>query len=348
MQTEPETTPHRSLRVGLIGAGRIGQVHAANLARHPGVEFAWVADPFLAAAQRVADTYGVRPTEDAKELLEDPDLDAILICTPTPTHVDLITAGVNRGLAVLCEKPVDLDLARARECRDAVVDAERPVMMGFNRRFDPAFAAVKQRVSHGDVGRLEQLTITSRDPAPAPAEYIRVSGGIFRDMTIHDFDMARFFLPDIVEVTAFGSATFCDYISDAGDYDSAVVLLRGRDGELVTITNSRHSAYGYDQRLEAFGTDGMLSAGNYSPTSVRRYGADGVDQAGAYEPFFLERYAQAYRRELDHFVEAAATGGPCSPTLDDGVAALELADAALESARTGRSVRLDQSSKDKH
>ncbi|MEO5779530.1 MAG: Gfo/Idh/MocA family oxidoreductase, partial [Arthrobacter oryzae] len=265
--------------------------------------------------------------------------------SPTDTHVDLIRTAANHNLAVLCEKPVDLDLARARRCLD---DRARPapggrtdVMLGFNRRFDPAFADVRGRVAAGEIGQLEQLTIISRDPSPAPEPYIRTSGGIFRDMSIHDLDMARFFVPDIIEVTAHGSNVFSDYIRAAGDYDSAVITLRGRGGELVTITNSRHSAFGYDQRLEAFGNDGMLSAGNVSPTTVRRYTASAVEQAVPYEPFFLERYATAYRRELDHFVAAVSSGGMCSPGLDDGVAALVLAEAAAASAAAGRTIPVD-------
>nr|WP_237740797.1 inositol 2-dehydrogenase [Arthrobacter crystallopoietes] len=328
----------RPLRLGLIGSGRIGAVHAANLAAHPGVDFAWIADPFVEEARRLEARYGAAATDSAERVLEDGRLDGVVICSPTPTHVDLILAAVQRDLAVLCEKPVDLDLARARTCRTAVAGASRPVMVGFNRRFDPSFASIRQRVAAGEIGRLEQLTIISRDPAPAPEAYIRSSGGIFRDMTIHDFDMARFFLPDIVQVTARGSNLFSDYIQAAGDYDSAVVVLTAADGEQVTITNSRHSAYGYDQRLEAFGAEGMLSAGNSRPTTVRSYTSAGTAQADAYEPFFLERYAAAYRAELDHFLQRVRDGAWASPGIDDGVAALELAEAAVESADTGRTI----------
>lgn len=305
----------------------------------------WVADPFIDGARELAGRYGAQATTSGTEVFADKSLDAIVICSPTDTHVDLIRAAVEHNLAVLCEKPIDLNLERARQCRDELAlqsSGDRPVvMLGFNRRFDPAFAEVRRRVAAGEVGRLEQLTIISRDPSPAPEAYIRTSGGIFRDMSIHDLDMARFFVPDIIEVTAHGSNAFSDYIRAAGDYDSAVITLRGGGGELVTITNSRHSAYGYDQRLEAFGSDGMLSVGNVSPTTVRRYTADAVAQAVPYEPFFLERYATAYRRELDHFVAAESAGGPCSPGLDDGVAALVLAEAAAESAASGRTIPVD-------
>ncbi|WP_426998371.1 inositol 2-dehydrogenase [Pseudarthrobacter sp. N5] len=333
------------LRVALFGSGRIGRVHAANLGQHPGVDLVWIADPFIAGAQELAALYGARATASGAEVFADGSLDAVVVCSPTDTHVELIRSAAEHRLAVLCEKPVDLDLERARQCRnslkDQASDGGPTVMLGFNRRFDPAFASVRERVEAGEIGTLEQLTIISRDPAPAPEAYIRSSGGIFRDMSIHDLDMARFFVPDIVEVTAHGSTVFCDYIRDAGDYDSAVVTLRGRGGELVTITNSRHSAYGYDQRLEAFGSAGMLQAGNISPNTVRKYAADAVEQGVPYEPFFLERYSAAYRLELDHFVSAVRSGGSCRPGIDDGVAALVLAEAAGESAATGRTVPVD-------
>jgi myo-inositol 2-dehydrogenase/D-chiro-inositol 1-dehydrogenase len=194
-------------------------------------------------------------------------------------------------------------------------------MMGFNRRFDPAFSAVHQRVTAGEIGRLEHLSNVSRDPAPAPAAYIATSGGIFRDMTIHDLDMARFFIRDIVEVTAHGASVFCDYIAEAGGCDSVVINLRGRGGEQITIINSRHSAYGYDQRLEALGSEGLLTAGNKAPTTVRKYSAAGTEESDAYLPFFLERYGQAYRNELDSFAKAIRGGTSCSPGFDDGVMA---------------------------
>jgi myo-inositol 2-dehydrogenase/D-chiro-inositol 1-dehydrogenase len=343
-------TPHQKqatgmLRCALFGAGRIGRLHAANIARHPGLELAWVTDPFLDSAEGLAGLYGARATASAHEVFADGTLDAVLICSPTDTHVELIAAATQHGLAVLCEKPVALDLGAALRCRKSLAEPASgvvpQVMMGFNRRFDSSFADVRRRTADGEIGSLEQLTIISRDPAPAPESYIRTSGGIFRDMSIHDLDMARFFVPDIVEVTAHGSNIFSGYIKDAGDYDSAAITLRGRGGELVTILNSRHSAYGYDQRLEAFGSRGMLAAGNVSPTTVRKYNAEGAEQATPYEPFFLERYAGAYRRELDHFATAVSSGTACSPGIDDGVAALVLAEAAVASAASGRTVPVD-------
>jgi myo-inositol 2-dehydrogenase/D-chiro-inositol 1-dehydrogenase len=332
----------RPLKVALFGSGRIGQVHARNIAAHPDLELAWIADPFIEGAEKLAAGTGAKAVWTADEVFDNSDLDLVIIGSPTPTHVDLITRAMASGVAALCEKPIDLDIDRVLACRDTIRDTSAPLMLGFNRRFDPNFASIHARVDAGEIGRLEQLTIISRDPAPAPADYIRTSGGIFRDMSIHDLDMARFFVPDIIEVSATGANVFCDYIEEAGDFDSVVISLRGAGGELITITNSRHSAYGYDQRLEAFGSEGLLSAGNVAPTTVRKYSAAGTEESDAYLPFFLERYVEAYRNELDSLVQAVRGGTSCSPNFDDGLQALVLANAAEESARSGRVVKVGQ------
>lgn len=331
------------LRMALFGSGRIGQVHARNIAAHPGLDLAVIADPFLEGASKLAAETGATAVQSADEAFSTPGLDAIVIGSPTPTHVELIEAAVGRGIAVLCEKPIDLDLPTVRACRERIAGSSVPIMLGFNRRFDPAFASVRQRVEAGEIGPLEQLTIISRDPAPAPLGYLAASGGIFRDMTIHDLDMARFFVPDIVEVSAQGSNLFSEEIRDLGDYDTTVVTLRGARGELITITNSRHCSFGYDQRLEAFGSDGMLAAGNLTATAIRSYSASGTEQSGPYLPFFLERYQDAYRAELDAFATAIRTGAAPSPGFDDGTAALILAEAATESAAAGKAVNVEGS-----
>ena len=252
-----------------------------------------------------------------------------------------MTASVQAGKAVLCEKPIDLDLARVDACWADIKDLGATIMVGFNRRFDPSFAEMRDRVAKGEIGRLEQLIITSRDPAPAPAAYIATSGGLFRDMTIHDFDMARFFLGEVVEVQAMGANLIEPYIAEAGDIDSAMVVLRGAGGELGQIINSRRCSFGYDQRVEAFGAEAMLTAGNQTASSVRRSGASGTENAPPYLNFFLDRYADAYRAELDHLVSCVEQGTAPSPGFADGRAALVLADAANESLKTGRAVRVD-------
>jgi myo-inositol 2-dehydrogenase/D-chiro-inositol 1-dehydrogenase len=328
------------LRFGLFGAGRIGRVHADSLASHPRAELATVYDPIEPAAREVAGQYGAKATGDVGTILGDPGIGAVIIASPTPTHIELLTASVRAGKAVLCEKPIDLDLARVDACWAEIKDLDTTIMVGFNRRFDPTFAEVRARVAAGEIGRLEELLITSRDPAPAPAAYIASSGGIFRDMTIHDFDMARFFLGEVTEVQAMGANLIEPYIAEAGDVDSAVVTLRGAGGELCQIVNSRRCTFGYDQRLEAFGADGMLTAGNQTATSVRRSGSSGTETAPPCLDFFLDRYAQAYRAELDHLVSCAEQGLAPSPGFADGRAALVLADAANESPKTGRAVRI--------
>ncbi len=328
--------------LALLGAGRIGRVHADSLAAHPRAEFRWIYDAMAPAAQQVADQYGARVAPDVDAVLADDAVDAVVIAAPTPTHVDLMTRAVQAGKAVLCEKPIDLDLARVDECWAAIGSSDPTVMIGFNRRFDPSFKSIRDQVREGAIGRLEQLVIISRDPAPPPVAYIGQSGGLFRDMTIHDFDMARFFLGDIVEVQAAGANLISDEIKQAGDIDSAVVVLRGADGALASITNSRRCSFGYDQRLEAFGEKAMLSAANQLPTSVTRYDDTLTGAAPPFFNFFLDRYTPAYRAELDHFISSVENGTAPDPGFRDGREALVLADAANESLRTGRSVRINQ------
>ena len=241
---------------------------------------------------------------------------------------------------MLCEKPIDLDRARVDACQAEIGELTGRVMVGFNRRFDPTFADIRARVAAGEIGRLEQLIVVSRDPAPPPAGYVENSGGLFRDMSIHDLDMVRFFVDEIVAVTATGANVVANEIAEAGDIDSAVLVLQGADGVLCSITNSRRCAFGYDQRLEVFGELGMLSAANQLPTSVRFSGARQTEVAPPYFHFFLDRYTPAYRAELDHFVTAIEKGTPFSPGFADGRAALVLADAANESLRTGTTVTL--------
>ncbi|MFB7251116.1 inositol 2-dehydrogenase [Microbacterium sp. NPDC056234] len=322
-----------SLRIGLIGTGRIGQVHAANIAANPDASLSRVADPFIDGARGVAERFGGRATADPDEIFAADDVDAVLIASPTPTHVGLIEKAVDRGIPVLCEKPIDLDIARVEALRPKITAAGVPVALGFNRRFDPAFAEVRARVAAGEIGALEQLTIISRDPAAPPADYIALSGGIFRDMTIHDFDMARFFLPDIVEVSAVGTTMFDAGARAHGDFDTAVVTLTAATGAVVTIINSRHSAVGYDQRIEAFGSGGSLQVANRSTSLVSHSSAARVEARAPYEDFFLQRYAEAYAAELTSFIALARGGASDSSSFEDGRAALILADAAQRSAQ---------------
>ncbi len=328
------------IRLGLIGCGRIGRVHADSIDVHPRAQLVRVYDPVETAAREVGTRFGAAWGTDVGAVIDDPTIDAVVVASPTPTHVDLLTRAVHAGKAVLCEKPIDLDLARVDTCQAQIGALADRVMVGFNRRFDSSFRDIRARIAAGEIGTLEQVVIISRDPAPPPAAYVATSGGLFRDMTIHDFDMARYLLGEIVEVTATGANLISTEIAAAGDIDGAVVVLRGAQGTLCSITNSRRCAFGYDQRLEAFGELGMLSAANQQPTSVRFSGARHTEAAAPYHHFFLDRYSPAYRAETDHFVTAVETGSVPSPGFADGRAALVLADAANESLRTGMTVKV--------
>lgn len=327
------------LKVGLLGAGRIGQVHAVNIAGNARSSLVAVSDMHQPAAEKLAAEYGAE-ARSSDAILSDPAIDAVLIATSTDTHSDLIEAAAKAGKAVLCEKPVDLSLERAQQCLKAVEGTGKPVMIGFNRRFDPNFAALKVSLQKGQIGKAELLAVTSFDPAPPPVSYIKVSGGLFRDMMIHDFDMANFLMGEApVTVRAVGSSIVDPEIGAAGDVDTAVVTLTYADGRIAVIKNSRRAVYGYDQRVELLGSDGLLQAGNMLENTVVRSTVDGV-VSGKPTYFFLERYMPAYAAEWQAFVDAVLDGAKMPLTLRDGIAALAMAEAATESARTGQAVDL--------
>jgi myo-inositol 2-dehydrogenase/D-chiro-inositol 1-dehydrogenase len=321
-----------------FGAGRIGSIHAGNIARHAGARLHVVVDTDQTAAERLAGLYGVA-TSSASEALADPIVDAVVIASSTDTHADLIEAAARAGKAIFCEKPLDLDRKRAEACAAVAASCGVPLMVGFNRRFDPSFARLERQIRDGRIGNLEMLSITSRDPAPPPIAYVRVSGGLFRDMMIHDFDMARWLCgEEPVEILAAASNLIDPAIGEAGDVDTAVVTLRMPSGVLCQISNSRRASYGYDQRIEALGSKGVLRVENVVESTLVFAGADGVVGEKPLN-FFLERYTEAYRRELAHFVDAIAGRYPPLTGGDDGVRALALADAALEASRTGCAVK---------
>jgi myo-inositol 2-dehydrogenase/D-chiro-inositol 1-dehydrogenase len=327
-----------TLGMAVLGCGRIGRLHARNLARHPRARLAMVFDVAGEVAQQVAAGIGVRSARSLDEVWDDGTVRAVVIATPTDTHVPLIVAAVKAGKAVFCEKPIDMSLERAGACWGEIAADNPSVMIGFNRRFDPSYRALRERLKLGEIGRLELAVITSRDPAPPPAGYIQSSGGLFRDMTIHDFDMARYLAGDIAGVHAFGANLVDAEIGRLGDIDTCAIALRARSGALIQINNSRRCVYGYDQRLEAFGSGGMLQAGNRHETSVSSWSAERTAGRDAVLHSFIERYAQAYEAEMDAFVAALTEGRPMSPDFADGVEALRLAVAAGESLRTGRVV----------
>jgi myo-inositol 2-dehydrogenase / D-chiro-inositol 1-dehydrogenase len=322
-----------------FGAGRIGAIHAGNIAGHPDARLKIIVEPDRASAERLAGRYGAAVGSQL-EALADPTIDAVVIASSTDTHAGLVEAAARAGKAVFCEKPLDLDRRRAEACVEVVRACGVPLMVGFNRRFDPNFVRLERQIRDGRIGRLELLTITSRDPAPPPIEYVRRSGGLFRDMMIHDFDMVRWLLAEEpVEVFAAASVLVDPAIGEAGDVDTAVVTLRTQSGALCQISNSRRAIYGYDQRIEALGSNGALRVENVIESTVSFAGVDGI-VGDKPLPFFLERYAEAYRRELDHFIDVVASGVKPLVGDEDGIKALELADAALQSLRTAGAIRI--------
>jgi len=326
-----------AIRMGLIGTGRIGQVHAESIAGLPETTLQRVADIDTASATATAERFGCHASSP-DDIFTAGDIDAVLVASPTMTHLDLMVKSVQAGIPVLCEKPIDLEIAKVDAVRDIVNGSDVPVAIGFNRRFDPHFQEFRRRVFSGEIGTLEQLLITSRDPEPASTEYLAVSGGIFRDMTIHDFDMARFFVGDVVSVSAQGYNQFSEDIKALGDFDATAVALRSASDQLVLISNSRHAAHGFDQRMEALGDKGMVKVDNVTDTEVRVYTSERVEAKEPYQNFFLERYLDSYRLELAEFVKLLRGEDAHCPTFDDGRMALVLADAATESAKSGQTV----------
>jgi myo-inositol 2-dehydrogenase / D-chiro-inositol 1-dehydrogenase len=329
------------IRFALLGAGRIGKVHAKAVTGNADAKLVAVADAVPQAAKAIADQYGcaVR-TVDAIEAAG--DIDAVVICTPTDTHADLIERFARAGKAIFCEKPIDLDVARVERCLRVVDQTGATLMVGFNRRFDPHFMAVRRAIDDGVVGTVEMVTITSRDPGPPPYDYIRRSGGIFRDMTIHDFDMARFLLGEEPEsVTATASVLVDPKIGELGDFDSVNVVLVTASGRQCVISNSRRATYGYDQRIEVLGSRGLVSAENQRPVSIEIANAGGFTRPPLHD-FFMTRYTEAYANEIAAFVEAVSRGGIARPSGHDGLAALALAEAALRSVAARRTIRLSE------
>ena len=325
--------------IALIGAGRIGKIHGGNLARQPGMRLKYVCDAVPQAASELAANLGAA-VADLDRIFADATVQAVAIASSTDTHAGLILRAAAARKAIFCEKPVDLDLGRAREVQAAVTAARVPCLIGFQRRYDPTFAALKRRLDAGEIGEVELVAITSRDPAPPPIAYIERSGGIFKDQLIHDFDVCRWILGDEAQtVYAAASCLIDPAIAKAGDADTTAVTIRTRKGRLCQINTSRRAAYGYDQRFEVLGSGGMLAAGNHRPTEVSAHRPSGIS-VDTPEPFFLERYRTAYAEEMIHF--AAVLRGEIAPraAIEDGIRALEIAEAATRSAKEGRAVTI--------
>lgn len=323
--------------MALIGAGRMGSVHGPNAGRHPGLRLKYVVDPRPDAAAVIGDAFGATNVS-LEEALADPSIGGVLVCSSTDLHLEHALKAHEAGKAVFCEKPIDLDLEKAR-AQQSRFDGAR-LVLAFNRRFDPHFVALKARIDAGDIGVLESLLLVNHDPASPPPGFIPTSGGLFKDFTIHDLDLARWLLDEEPsEVFAMASCLVDPEIARLGDVDTARTVLKTKSGRMCVISNTRRSGYGYDQRIEAFGSKGMVAAGNVAMDTTVTLTEAG-QTAEPIKPGFMSRYAEAYRAEIDHFAEVAHGRATSKVGYADGLAALALAEACGESARTGQPVRL--------
>lgn len=327
-----------TLNFALLGAGRIGKVHARAINIDPDATLVAVSDNLPQAAEEIAITHGCA-IQTIDEIAGSPNIDAVIIATPANTHADLIEQFSHAGKAIFCEKPIDLSIPRIRTCLTTVAENNTKLMVGFNRRFDPHFVALHQAVDQGEIGNIEMVQIISRDPGAPPLEYLKTSGGIFRDMAIHDFDMARFLLGEEIE-TVFATASVLTNpaIAELGDFDSASIVLKTKSGKHCSISNSSRATYGYDQRIEVHGSRGMISAQNQRPVSIEIANENGFTRPPLHH-FFMTRYAEAYAAEISTFVSVIRDGEKPSPSGEDGLAALILAEAALKSVETGHAIQ---------
>ena len=319
------------LNLAIIGAGRMGQVHAKAVANDPNCTIGAIVDPFPESAEALAKLHDCR-SMSIEEVAADTSIDSVIICSPTDTHADFIEIFARAGKAVFCEKPIDLSVERVEACLAVVKETGAKLMIGFNRRFDPAFAAAKAAIDDGSIGEVEQLVITSRDPSPPPENYIKVSGGIFRDMNIHDLDMARFLLgEEPATVFARGSVLTDPAIGALGDFDSTTIMLTTASGKQCLINGSRRSTYGYDQRADVHGSLGTVCVDNPPLISVRT-GSESGYKSPPLQDFFMTRYVDSYAAEIAAFVDCVTNNREPSPSGEDGLKALRLAEAALKSA----------------
>ncbi len=333
-----------TINIGIIGAGRIGKVHAETLVTSvKGVKVLAIADVALPAAQETAARLNIpTATADYRQLLDNPDIQAVIICSATDTHAQMIVESAEAGKHIFCEKPIAFDLKKIDSALQAAEKAGVKLQIGFNRRFDPNFARVRQAVQNGEIGQPHMLHIISRDPAPPPISYIKVSGGIFFDMTIHDFDMARFLIgSEVTEIYTAAGVMVDPAIGEAGDLDTAVIMLKFANGVIGTIDNSRKAVYGYDQRVEVFGSRGAVNTGNQYPNSAVVSTVDNIRRDLPLN-FFMERYTESYRAEMQAFITAVVEDKPVPVTGLDGHIPVVMGMAALKSYKENRPVRLDE------
>ena len=330
------------IKMALFGCGRIGRLHAQNIAQNQGAKLVQVYDVHQPSADQLAILHNCESASSVEAILTNPEIDAVLIGTSTDTHADLIEASAKAGKAIFCEKPIDLSLDRVKQCAATIAPYNVPVQIGFNRRFDPSHKSARDAMAAGEIGVLHQVIITSRDPEMAPQSYLESSGGMFRDMTIHDFDLARFMLgEEPIEIFASASALVAPSVCAAvGDIDSAMIQMKTASGKLCHINNSRQAVYGYDQRVELFGSAGMLISDNQRPHDLKRFSATQAGKSEPYQFFFLERYAEAFVAELNAFIDCISNNKPTEVGFQDGEKALALAEAAYQSLESGKSVHL--------
>jgi len=329
------------VRFCLFGSGRMGELFSNILVSNPDAELSAVINPNLTSAHKLVDKFGGRAFSSLEDCLEQITVDAAIICSPTNTHLEIISQVARAGIAMLCEKPIDLSLERVDECIKLVEQNQVPFAVGFNRRFDPTVAALKKRLDRGDLGRLNMLMLTSRDPAPPPLDYIRRSGGYFCDSTIHDIDLACWLTGESpVEVFAIASCLVDSEIGDVGDVDTAMTTLKMPSGTLCNINNSRRACYGFDQRIEAFGERGMLQTENQRDVQLKEFTGHVTDARPTLKYFFLERYAESFEAEVASFIDNYRLGQAPGPTAVDGRRALAIAQACEVSRKEGRSVPL--------
>ena len=332
------------VNIALIGCGRIGQMHAANLAKHERTNLVAVCDADEKAAEGVAHLYSCKVVDSPSKIFGSENIDGVIIASITSTHAEYIEMAVAAGKPVLCEKPIDLDLERVNRCAKKISGTSVPIQIGFNRRYDPGHNSARRALLAGEIGELHQVIITSRDPEIPPKAYLEAAGGLFRDMTIHDFDLARFMLgEDPVEVFALANALGDSKVgAELNEVDSAMFVLRTLSGKQCHINNSRKAVYGYDQRVELMGSNGMLISGNRKPNELTKYSQNGVETAAPYQFFFVERYNEAFMTEIDSFVDCIENGKEPLSSFEDGRKALILAETAYRSMHERRLVSVSE------
>jgi len=331
------------IKIALMGAGRIGKMHANLIMANSNCSLEFVYDVNTKFAEEISQQTGAKVAKSPEDAINSENIDAVFIASATPTHVSFITMAVNAKKPVFCEKPIDLDINKVDECREFIKDKNIPIQIGFNRRFDNSHSKVKIASNDNEIGKLEMLVISSRDPEPPGIDYLKAAGGFFRDTTIHDFDLSRFILGDdpIEKISAFGEQLISEDAKKVGDHDTAMFIMRSKSGVLIHINNSRRAVYGYDQRVEAFGSKGMIISNNQTQSSVEKYTKDHTFAKDPVQFFFIERYEQAYKSQLEEFLGMITNKSQPKVTFEDGRRALIIANAAYESYNSGKVIDIN-------